>query len=517
MRIGKEPLKEDIIMDVGNYSADASVIENGKLIKGTLTLFKDEYVFADKRTDIQWENTVCEQGTETIKSFLRTISKPYVAFKNGEKSSPRFILEPEQIKELVNKVENYAASIRNEREEKERKIAEEKRRQLERESRLREDARLKAEKEYQEKKEKEQQRKAEINKNNLEIHNNRVAEKKARMKREIEACKNREAQVVSPAPISKKAASFFLDNPFRTLGVSCLVTNEEANSALDKLKKLARLKALDSYRSPYDLSGLEKPKRDLSLAQNALVLLKNKVYKFFWFADSDACVAWQSGKYRIELVKDGEEYGTYDLFLANYLYALLNDPDFNTAETWKRILNYYCFICEQQNCELLRSRFSEKELQDISNTDLLTTFRANIFKPIIQLCERDDLDAVIRLHKCIKDCGRRQLDGLSKRVLGKLVSWFTDKEAAMFAYLSEVDSEESISAEKGAEIKARGEDYCRIVEPVFQTVLRDFRGDRVRYDMIKESYRHTTYQFMYELNKCADKTDAILFAIKCYR
>lgn len=47
-------------------------------------------------------------------------------------------------------------------------------------------------------------------------------------------------------------------------------------------------------------------------------------------------------------------------------------------------------------------------------------------------------------------------------------------------------------------------------------MLRDFRGDAVRYDMIKESYRNTTYQLMYELHKCADMTDAIFFANKCY-
>ena len=307
-----------------------------------------------------------------------------------------------------------------------------------------------------------------------------------------------------------------MDNPYRTLGISCLTTNEEANSALDKLKKMARLKALDAYRSPYDLIGVERPVRELSVAQNALVLLKDTVYKFFWFAESDACALWQNGKYRIELSKDGEEFGTYDLFLANYLYALLCDSSFNTAETWKRILKYYCYICRQEGCDLIRSRFTEKELQGVSNAELLSSFRKVILKPILLLCERDDLDAVIRLHKYIKDCGDRQLEGLSRNVLSKLVSWFTDKEAAMFTYLNEVDPMESISAEKGVEIRDRGEDYCRIVEPVFQTVLRDFRGDTVRYDMIKESYRHTTYQFMYELNKCADKSAAILFANKCY-
>ena len=206
---------------------------------------------------------------------------------------------------------------------------------------------------------------------------------------------------------------------------------------------------MESYRSIFDLSGLDKPVRDLSIAQNAITLIKDKTYKFFWFANADACVAWQSGKYRIELSRDGEEFGTYDLFLANYMYAILCDPNFNVSETWKRVLGFYCYIVKQPDCELLRSRFTAKELQSTNNTDLLNDFKAVIFKPILLLCDRDDLDAVIRFHKYIKDVENRQLENLSRSVLSKLVSWFTDKESAMLSYLREIDDEESISDEKG--------------------------------------------------------------------
>ena len=83
-------------------------------------------------------------------------------------------------------------------------------------------------------------------------------------------------------------------------------------------------------------------------------------------------------------------------------------------------------------------------------------------------------------------------------------------------YLGENDSEEHYSEEKGAEIRERGDAYCRVVEPVLEMVLRDFRGDLVRYDMIKDSYRKATYQLMYELHKCSDQSNAIYFANKCY-
>ena len=506
-------------MAVGNYSVDVSTLENGKLVKGTLTLFIDEYVFAGKRISVDWEKVVCEQGTERIKVLFHVVDKPCVVFMDGDHNSKRFILEPNQMSELMCKVQEFSNVVKAERiarENKARREAEAKQRQIDEESRTREEVRLNAKQEYQQKRVEEQQKRYELAGQEQKADKKRIDDKLVRIKREVSACAEREAHTFDISPIAKKAAAAFLDNPYRILGVSCLASYEEANSVLDKLKKLSRLKALSSYRSPYDIVGIDRPVRDLSVAQNALIQLKDKGNKIFWFAEPDACTAWYSGKYRIELSRDGEEYGTYDLFLANYMYALLCDPDFNTAETWKRILNFYCYICKQSSCDLLRSRFSQKELQNTNNTELLNTFRAGIFKPILLLCERDDLDAIIRLHKYIKDCNNRLLDILARNVLSKLVSWFTDKEADVLNYLREIGSEDPISSEMGAEIKERGEAYCRVVEAVLEPVLLGFRGDMIRYEMIKESYRHATYQLMYELNKCANKSDAIYFANKCY-
>ena len=506
-------------MEFDNYSVEASVLENGKPVKGTLTLFIDEYVFGSTRTPVNWEDVDCEQGTEKVKAFLRTVDKPYVIFKDGNKRSVKFILEPTQMRELMSRVKAFTDSVRSERlarEERIKKEAEAKNHLIDEENRIREEARIKTEEDYQKKKEVEQQKKDEIARQEQDDLKRCIDEKQIRIQKEVDACKDKHEDSIDIIPLSQKAATYFLDNPYRILGISCLATNEEANAALDKLKKLARLKALGSYRSLFDLKGVDQPVRDLSIAQNAIVQVKDQTNKFFWFSEADACIAWQSGKYRIELSRDGEEFGTYDLFLANYLYAVLYDPNFNIAETWKRVLRFYCYICKQRSRDLLRSRFSAKEQQGMDNTEILNSFRSVIFQPILILCERDDLDAVIRLHKYIKDCSNSLLDGLARSILSKLVSWFTDKEADVLRYLRDFDGQESISDEQGLEICGRGEAYCHVVEPVLEMVLRDFRGDIVRYDMIKESYRHATYQLMYELNKCPNKSNAIIFANKCF-
>ena len=72
-----------ITMESKNYSAEAMVLENGKYVKGTLTLFIDEYVFAGKRTSVNWENATVEQGTVKVKSFLFSLAiSATSSFKN---------------------------------------------------------------------------------------------------------------------------------------------------------------------------------------------------------------------------------------------------------------------------------------------------------------------------------------------------------------------------------------------------------------------------------------------------
>lgn len=512
-------------MAAENCSVEAAIVENGKTVKGTLSLFIDEYSFGGKRSEINWEKAECKEGLLSVRAFLRSVEKPYIAFFVNGTSSPQFILEQVQLNAVKNAINSFVASIKSTREARE---TEARRIKMAQQKRAEQKRQLEAEKWNHE----ESARSAEapapqvsagqnpldnVTFRNPEDTARKMEEKAARISKVIENCKNDPKQeLVTLSAIANKAAAFFLDNPYRILGISCLANNEEANVALDKLKKLARLKALESYRSAFDLRGLDKPARDLSVAQNALTLLKDKSNKWFWFAEADACVAWQNGRYRIELAKDGQEYGTYDLFLANYLYAVLCDPNFMVSETWKRVLRFYCYICKQDSGELLLSRYADSEQANVDKAALLNSFRSVILKPILMLCERDDLDAVLRLHKCIRECDNALLGSLSRNVVGKLVSWFTEKEAAIFSYLREIGDEESISDSKGEEIRERGDAYCKVVEPVFELVLKDFRGDPIRYDMIKESYRHTTYQLMYELNKCSNKSNAVYFANKCY-
>ena len=209
------------------------LIENGKPVKGTLTLFIDEYAFGSTRKSVNWENVTCEQGTVKVKAFLRTVDKPSVIFCHGGQRSTQYVLEPGQMDALLAKVKEFADTVRNERlakEEKLRKEEEEKQRQLAEEQRIRLESQRKAEEEYRRKQEEERRQKEDQERKEREAMERRIADKQARIKREVEACKSKPDESVSIEVISKKAGAAFLDNPYRILGVSCMATNEEVNT-----------------------------------------------------------------------------------------------------------------------------------------------------------------------------------------------------------------------------------------------------------------------------------------------
>lgn len=490
-----------------NITVDASVLESGKNTKTRLTIFKDEYAFSGKRVKVNWGDTVLDTGVVTIKSFLFSSEKPYIIFKSSAGNSSQFVFEQENYDKVLETINQYQEDIAKQKQIEEDRIKaenEEKQRQVAEREKIEAEKRKQLEIEKAKREKELQQKNAEKSKI--------INERNERIAKEVEKSKNSTEANIPIDEKVEKAVDRLLNNPYRLLGISCTSTIEDANKALDKLKKLSRLNALSSYTSDFDLKRLEKPSRELSIVQNAVTLLKNIENKWFWFAENDACQVWYSGKYRIELNRDGQEFGSYDLFLANYLYGLICDSNFDTPETWKRILKYFCYICNEYDGTIIKSRFNDNEIQRYDNEFLLKSFKKEIFIPLLELCDSRNVLQLLSLYAIINDCGSKHLNTLSRNVLEKITNWFSEKEEKVLSVLAEVEELKVISAEKGNEIFEIGNEYCKTVGGVITKVLSALKYEKVRYDIVKESYRITTYQLMYELNKCVDKTNAIYFA-----
>ena len=514
------------------YSVQTLVVDNGKNIKGTLVLYLDRYEFNGTEKCIDWENASCTKGTSIVKSFIFKSEKPHVVICEGQSYSPAFVLEQAQVDELVAKVSELGETVRQNRiaeeerkrrEEEERKRREEeerkRREEEERKRREEEERKRREEEERKRREEEERKRREEEERKRKEALAKKIEARKKRITKEVEDAKGTaEIVLMSQAEESsvKKAWAFFTDNPYRILGVPVTATNEEANSSLDKIKKLARLNAVASFKSAFELNGLEKPIRDLSIVQNALAILKEKKYKWFWFTTTEACAAWQSESYRKELTADGSEFGTYDLFLANYAYAIFFDPKFKKASLWKPVFTYFKHICVDDTHSLIKSRFTEKELSDLRVLDLVRNFKSEIFKPIEALCETEDAKQIICLYNILKEVADDDLSGLKKAVMTKLTKWFTSKEEVICGLVDKCDEDRVITASEAGEIIKAGDAYLGEVDKVLEDVLAAVKNETVRYEMIKESYRHATWQLMFGVNKAGNKDKAIAYANKCY-
>ena len=467
------------------YFVPAIIVENGVKTKSTLILYEDKYEFNDVVKSIDWEKASCTTGTTKVKSFIFTIEKPHVIIWEGDSCGPAFVMEQSQIDQLTAKVGELRELT------KQKRIAEEeKRRQEEEEERKRKEALAKR----------------------LRDRQNRIVE-------EVEASKASATQVDLTGGnnlVLRKAWSIIADNPYRILGISVAATAEEANASLDKIKKLARLNAVASFKSEFHLNGTSKPERDISIVQNAFTSTKEMKNKWFWFTDSDACAAWQSEEYRGELVHDGLEYATYDLFLANYYYALIFDPVFEKSNLWKPVFTSFAYICSQSSHALLKSRFNKRELEQIRVLDAVRSFKAEIFKPLQLICDSEDVTKIIRLYKVLKENADSSVDEVRTTIMSKMTKWFAAREESVCKLINESDEDHVITQQEAREINKAGNDYINEVDSVLDSALSALKNETVRYEMIKESYRHATWQVMFALNKAGDKDRAVFYANKCY-
>ena len=504
------------------YSVQTLVVENGKNVKGTLTLSIDKYEFNGAQKTINWENASTIRGTSTVKSFIFKSEKPHVVICEGDNYGPAFILDAAQADELDAKISEFGVKARERRieeEERRRREEEERKRSEEERKRREEEERRRREEEERKRREEERRRKEDEERKAREALAKKIEARTNRLSLEVDAAKDAAQSVTVSQGVEssiKKAWAYITENPYRILGVPVTATNDEAHASLDKIKKLTRLNAVASFKSSFEINGLEKPARDLSIVQNALSVLKDQRYKWFWFSTQDACVAWQSESFRKELTYDGIEFGTYDLFLANYAYALFFDPTFKKSSLWKPVFRYYIYICNDSSQVQIKSRFNEKELSELRVLDAVRNFKAEIFKPVETLCDTEDAKMIIRLCKILKEIGDDNLNDLKKSVLTKLTKWFTSKESVVCGLVNDADEDHVITPSEAKEIKKAGDVYIRAVDKVLEDALSVLQNETVRYEMIKESYRHATWQLMFGLHKAEDKDAAIIYANKCY-
>ena len=226
--------------------------------------------------------------------------------------------------------------------------------------------------------------------------------------------------------MSKGARLIFEENPYCILGLPCYASREEALERRDKLVRLGRIGASDSFVSEFDLSGVERPKRDHGSVQVAVSHLDQVDHVWLWFATGIYVKAWQlerrsTGKYDVSK--------SYDGFLAAYLFALINDPTFLNTDLWKLVferLSTYLHMTDEELFNSIASRLN-KEFKDAYRANaIIKSFRQTIIKPLLLNIGDLDGQSIQRIYSDRKTFSFL-LDVYSEVFNERVLSWVSEK------------------------------------------------------------------------------------------
>lgn len=424
---------------------------------------------------------------------------------------------------------------RIEEEERKRREEAERKRREEAERKAREEAERKAREEAESKERKKEERRARVEakrkareeaerraQEEAELRAVEKAKRRAREKAERKAReeaerskRNVDVRAVSDLAL-RKAWSCITDNPYFILGISVTSTRTEASEVLDKLQKLARLHAESSYRGSFVLDGIPGPDRDVSLMQAALPKLSSMRYSWFWFADREACAFWQNPFYLKQIYHLKRADISYDLFLANYLYALFFDPDVLEPRRWAQVFVIANSMSKEKEQERLKSRFHEGSEHRMRGQELTDSFLTEIFRPVQELCGPENVERTVRILECLDKASVKNFDDLWGSLLSSVTAWFVMQKDRIYRQVSSYGNLQNLSESASAELMEMGRPFAEKGGQMLKQLLPMLEGESVRREMLEEAYHMGTGRLMYALSNAENKWNAVYYANKYY-
>lgn len=226
--------------------------------------------------------------------------------------------------------------------------------------------------------------------------------------------------------MSKGARLIFEENPYCILGLPCNASKTAALDRRDKLAKLSKLGASNSFVSEYDLSDVEKPNRDLGNVQVAISRLDQLDNTWLWFSTYNCAKTWQTkkdifGKYVVPK--------SYDELLAAYIFALVTDSSFQNTNLWTIIvaqINTYLRQCDSEMFKILSSRINPDERVKYSDEAIIRSFVRTIEKPLHAAIDELDGQAILRIFKD-KNTYSFLHEKYSDNLKTRLLNWVSEK------------------------------------------------------------------------------------------
>lgn len=300
---------------------------------------------------------------------------------------------------------------------------------------------------------------------------------------------------------NRKALNLFLENPFRVLGLSRNANADDAQAVLDKFKKLERLKALGSYSSPFHLKHFTKPDRSAAVVQAAIGTLNDVKNRILWFSTPIGSAGWYISAYReLEKKLPGIDYDKYDVFLANYIFCILNDPLFANKAMWTSVFKQMTVFIKQGDKVASLFEGADKE------SGFAAVFEKRVSQPIVAMIEDAEIAGLKNLYVIVK--GMDELETISKKLDSRLSKWFETETRSIDKEISELGDGENAPSSKISTAKRLYAELKKKVKPELTWAESSYPAKSVRLTMFQDEYRGTAWSLMGFLFKAGSKADA---------
>lgn len=309
---------------------------------------------------------------------------------------------------------------------------------------------------------------------------------------------------------SKTIYAPILQNPYFVLGISCDSTNSQAMNVRDKVEKYTKLKITKSLTTEFDLKNIERPTRDLSSVQTAIVALSDTSNKYLWFTGNQYCKIWES-----HLIIDwlASSECDFDLILAAYIHLLVKDAGFELTKEWTtfftKINAVFSLSDENLYKELVDARkCSDKE----SPKDVADAFKQAFLKPLMNDLEYSSLSELSNFIKAY-DGFEKACPSFQENVAEVLIRKAKAEQATNDQFFDKKDVEKTTIKEEIPQIK----DRITIIKNIKDFVLSKFESGSAFNERVCDCYQQSVINAIIFLKDNGESKTALALGKQLYK
>lgn len=290
---------------------------------------------------------------------------------------------------------------------------------------------------------------------------------------------------------TSKGIDKILNNPFSILGLPCNAEKIDIIKAQEKLNKLSKIGAENSYKTVFFSPSLPPVNRSAGIVQASMSKVDELENILLWFLDPLYLKEFNSSDIVIEFLNATNfEDIKYDCFLANYLCLLFEDFEFNQVELWKKVLNY---IDDLSSCDFsVKKKIFQPRLNASVDEKTLNSFfpfiSKHILSPLEDSADNSNPIHLISIMNIISEYDNSEFNSLFNKLLEQLILEIEKKCSFVFDFNNSIEDIKYISKKQVLKASDVADELTEIGKSIMKPLLRSHMIDSVDLDRIKDIF-----------------------------